>query len=211
MILIGQFDSPFVRRVGIALEAYDLSYEHRPWSVFGDTDKLARVNPLMRVPTLVLDDGAVLSDTFVILDTLDHMAQDDVRLLPADPGFRRQAMRICGLASGVSDKVVSRTYETRFHDAPNAGLVARIESQIDGVLALLEAERAAISTPYWIGDRMTHADIAVTASLRHLFESQSDRYSARDFPALAKHCDACEALPMFQKISQAFIFIPPKD
>ena len=60
MILIGQFDSPFVRRVAIALELYGLAYEHRPWSTFGDADKIAPYNPLRRVPTLVLDDGESL-------------------------------------------------------------------------------------------------------------------------------------------------------
>ena len=39
MILIGQYDSPFVRRVAIALRLYDLPFEHRPWSTFGDADK----------------------------------------------------------------------------------------------------------------------------------------------------------------------------
>ena len=46
MILIGQFDSPFVRRVGIALDLYGLAFEHRPWSVFGDGDKIRSFNPL---------------------------------------------------------------------------------------------------------------------------------------------------------------------
>ena len=41
MILIGQYDSPFVRRVAIAMRRYGIAYEHRPWSVFGDADKIA--------------------------------------------------------------------------------------------------------------------------------------------------------------------------
>ena len=57
MFLIGQYDSPFVRRVAIALRLYGLPFEQRPWSVFGDAEKIAAYNPLIRVPTLVLDNG----------------------------------------------------------------------------------------------------------------------------------------------------------
>jgi glutathione S-transferase len=53
MILIGQYDSPFVRRVGIAMRLYDLAFEHQAWSTFGEGDKIAPFNPLRRVPTLV--------------------------------------------------------------------------------------------------------------------------------------------------------------
>ncbi len=74
MILIGQFDSPFVRRVAIAMRLYGLSFEHRPWSVFGDAEKIAHYNPLMRVPTLVLGTGEVLIESHAILDALDHLA-----------------------------------------------------------------------------------------------------------------------------------------
>ena len=73
MILIGQYNSPFVRRVAIAMRLYGLAYEHRAWSTFGDADKLAAYNPLRRVPTLVLDDGEVLIESFVILDHLDEL------------------------------------------------------------------------------------------------------------------------------------------
>ena len=68
MILIGQYDSSFVRRVGIALRLYGLPYEHRPWSVFGDADLIAPINPLRRVPTLVLDNGEVLIGSGAMLD-----------------------------------------------------------------------------------------------------------------------------------------------
>jgi glutathione S-transferase len=57
MILIGQYGSPFVRRVGIALTLYEMPFEHRPWSVFRDAEKIRPYNPLTRVPTLVLADG----------------------------------------------------------------------------------------------------------------------------------------------------------
>src|SRR5690242_660026 len=70
MILIGQYDSPFVRRVAIALRLYGIGYEHRPWSTFGDAERIAPFNPLRRVPTLVLDDGEVLIESGAILDHL---------------------------------------------------------------------------------------------------------------------------------------------
>ena len=57
MILIGQFDSPFARRVAIAMKLYGIDFEQRAWSVWADADKLAAINPLRRVPTLILDDG----------------------------------------------------------------------------------------------------------------------------------------------------------
>ena len=72
MILIGQYDSPFVRRVAIALRLYGLPFEHRPWSTFGEGDKIAPYNPLRRVPTLVLDGGEALIESTAILDYLDE-------------------------------------------------------------------------------------------------------------------------------------------
>ena len=63
MILIGQYNSPFVRRVGIALHLYGMAFEHRPWSTFSDADRIAPFNPLRRVPTLVLDDGEALIES----------------------------------------------------------------------------------------------------------------------------------------------------
>jgi glutathione S-transferase len=67
MILIGQYDSPFVRRVAIALRLYGIGFEHRPWSTFGDAEKIAPYNPLRRVPTLVLDGGEALIESTIIL------------------------------------------------------------------------------------------------------------------------------------------------
>src|SRR5207245_1985892 len=76
MILIGQYDSPFVRRVALAMRFYGIAFEHRPWSTFGDADKIAPYNPLRRVPTLVLDNGEALIESTAILDHLDELARE---------------------------------------------------------------------------------------------------------------------------------------
>src|SRR5258708_19997948 len=73
VFLIGQYDSPFVRRVAIALRLYGLAFGHRPWSTFGDADKMAAFNPLRRVPTLVLDNGEALIESTAMLDYLDEL------------------------------------------------------------------------------------------------------------------------------------------
>ena len=86
MILIGQYDSSFVRRVGIALKLYGLPFEQFPWSVFSDKEKIRPYNPLMRVPVLVLDDGAVLVDSHLIIDHLDRQVPPEKSLFPPRAG-----------------------------------------------------------------------------------------------------------------------------
>src|SRR3954468_23890818 len=104
MILIGQYDSPFVRRVGLALTLYDIPYEHRPWSTFGDADKIRPYNPLTRVPTLVLDDGEVLIESHMILDYLDSLVPAELRMFPVAEPARHKAFKVAALATGVGDK-----------------------------------------------------------------------------------------------------------
>ena len=98
MILIGQYNSPFVRRVAIALRLYGIAYEHRPWSTFGDAERIAPFNPLRRVPTLVLDDGEALIESGAILDYLDEHRRSVTRNDRA--GRRRAPARAQGVRAG---------------------------------------------------------------------------------------------------------------
>lgn len=204
MILIGQYDSSFVRRVGIALRLYELPFEHRPWSVFGDADKIAALNPLTRVPTMVLDDGEVLVDSVTILDHLDHLVPSEQALCPRAGPERRQSLRVSTLAGGLADKTVSLFYERHLHREPSAAWVERCLRQIRGTLAALEADRAGRAGPWWFGERIGHADIAVAASIRHMRDSHPDLAGIEGWPALAAHCARMEALPVFREISQPF-------
>ena len=120
MILIGQFDSPYVRRVGIALKLYGLEFEHRPWSTFGEADKIRAFNPLLRVPTLVLPDGDVLIESHAILDYLDSRVPVEKRLYPVAEPDRHRAIKVAALATGFADKAVSLFYEKVLHDKASA-------------------------------------------------------------------------------------------
>ncbi|SAL70530.1 glutathione S-transferase-like protein [Caballeronia peredens] len=208
MILIGQYDSPFVRRVAIALNLYDMAYEHRPWSVFGDADKIAPFNPLIRVPTLVLDSGDVLIESALILDHLDEAAGDARALIASSGPQRRQALKVCALATGLADKAVALVYERVLHKERSQTWVTRCTGQVERVLNALEADRAARPTPYWFGDAIGHADIAVACALRFVREAHPEIFGATRWPALIGHGDRCEALPIFQSIVQPFN--PPK-
>jgi glutathione S-transferase len=204
MILIGQYDSPFVRRVAIALTLYGLPFEHRPWSTFGDADKIRPYNPLTRVPTLVLDNGEVLIESHAMLDYLDSLVPADRAMFPRTEPARHQAIRIAALATGLADKAVSMFYEKRLHKEVSEAWIARCRTQIGSVLAALEKERAARATPYWFGDRIGHSDIAVAAALQFLKEAHAGVVSMADFPRLKAHAEAHEALPVFKQIYQSF-------
>jgi glutathione S-transferase len=208
MILIGQYDSPFVRRVAIAMRLYGLAFEHRPWSTFGEGDKIAAFNPLRRVPTLVLGDGEALIESMAILDHLDELVGPEKAMIPERGPERRHVLKLCALATGLGDKAVSLVYERVLRKNHQSKIwVSRCEAQIGGVLEVLEQARAGIATPYWFGARIGHADIAVACVLRFTREAHPQLFDAARYPALSEHAARCEALPVFAEIVQPLI--PP--
>ncbi|MET4800986.1 glutathione S-transferase family protein [Bradyrhizobium sp. LB11.1] len=208
MFLIGQYDSPFVRRVAVALRLYGLAFEHRPWSTFGDADRIAPYNPLRRVPTLVCDDGEALIESTIILDYLDELVGADKAMLPRSGVDRRKHLRICALACGLGDKAVSLLYERVLRKEQLALWVERCRAQIADVLGALETERAKVVTPYWLGGSIGHADIAVACVVRFTREAHPQLFDAARYPALAAHAERCEALAPFKEIVQPLA--PPK-
>ena len=207
MILIGQYDSPFTRRVGIALTLYGLPFEHRPWSIFADADKIRPYNPLTRVPTLVLDDGDVLIESHLILDYIDSLVPAERRMFPGTEPTRHRALKVAALATGLADKGVSLFYERALHPETSETWIGRCRTQILSTLAALEADRADRRGGYWFGHSIGHADIAVAVALRFIAETHPDLFAPADFPALSAHAARLETLSVFRLISQPFI--PP--
>ncbi len=206
MILIGQYDSPFVRRVGIALTLYGLPFEHRPWSTFGEADLLRPINPLTRVPTLIAD-GVALTDSHVILAEIDARLPPERVLMPRDPHTALAARRIIGLATGLADLAVSLFYELLLHESASEALAGRRRRQILDTVAAIETDAA--SRPYaaLFESRIGHADIALACALRFLREAHPRLVLQDTAPGLAARCEALEAQAPFRAVSQPFI--PP--
>lgn len=100
MILVGQYDSPYVRRVAVSLRLLGLPYAHDTRSVFGDFDDMRRTNPLSRIPSLVLDGGEVLIDSAAILDHIDETVGPARALVPPSGAARRACLKRIALATG---------------------------------------------------------------------------------------------------------------
>ena len=92
-------DSPYVRRVAVSLQLLGLPFEHHPVSVFRDFEKFQAINPVVKAPTLVCDDGTVLMDSNLILAYAEAVSAQR-SLLPTDVASLRADLRVIGLGIG---------------------------------------------------------------------------------------------------------------
>jgi glutathione S-transferase len=193
--LIGHYDSPFVRRVGISLHLLGIPFERDLLSVFSDAEAMRAYNPLVRVPVLVLDDGEYLIDSAAILDHIDETVGPERALLPPGGGARRDALQTMALATGISDKAIAVTYERR----KSAGKVdetwiARCTGQQAGALAALERRFA--GTPS-AAARLMQPEITVATVLGYMRLRQPEMLAAGRYSALGALSARVEAHPAF--------------
>lgn len=200
MILVGQYDSPFVRRVAIALHILQLPFTRNPISVFGDAEAMRAINPLGRIPSLVLDDGEVVIDSAAILDHLDELAGPERALLPPRGAPRRAALRIIATAAGAIDKTAAIVYERALRppDKQHLPWQDRCAVQLASALSALDAAAQLRGAAWFGGARPNQADITVGCLLRYLDLRLPEAMAAGRYPKLDRLAAACEALPAFQ-------------
>jgi len=209
MILIGMFDSPFVRRVAISMQLLGIDFEHRNWSVGRDQAAIRDYNPLGRVPTLVLEDSEALVESSAILDWLDEQAGAQA-LLPRSGPLRREGLRLISIATGAADKTVAQIYERNFRPEEkwHQPWLDRCREQMDNALALLDASCAAVAPKQWLlGPSLQQPDI--TLACVYTFIAETMALEARRYPALAAHTACCEALPVFRATHVPFFTPKP--
>jgi len=196
MQLVGQYDSPYVRRVAISLTLLGLPFERNTISVFADADEMRRINPLGRIPSLILDDGEVLLDSAAILDHIDETVGSELALMPARGAERRRALRIVALATGAIDKAGAIVYERTLRPADKIypAWIERCGGQLAGALDALEA---LARSPWLMGGRLMQPDITVAVMLGYLRLRVADALPAGRYPGLERLCDTCEDLPAF--------------
>ncbi len=196
MILVGQYDSPFVRRVAVALNHYGLPFERQVLSVFSDFKAMLEINPLAKVPSLILDEGRTIFESRAIIEYLEGIVPAERRLTPEGPVRRAEMLRIEAVAIGVAEKFYERGIE--FARKPQGSRdpewIARLERQIESGFAWLEAHCA---EPWLIGDSMSRADLALTVAVTFGLKKQPQLCDAKRFPKVEAHRARCEALPIF--------------
>lgn len=204
MILIGMFDSPFVRRVAVSAKLLGLDFDHRNWSIGSDFDRIRQYNPLGRVPTLVLDDGEVLVESSAILDYLDERAGAERALLPRSGADRRRSLQLMALATGAAEKGVLQLYEHAFRpeDRRHAPWIERCASQMTSALAELEKAFEGLGEHWFLGRRISQAD--VTAVCVFSFLRSALALDAMPYPGLQRLAARCESMPEFRATHLAF-------
>jgi glutathione S-transferase len=201
MILVGMFDSPFVRRVAVSMKLLGFAFEHRNWSVGKDADKIRQYSPQGRVPALVLDDGEALMESSAILDHLDERAGPARALLPRSGDARRRALKLIALATGAVDKGILLVYERVFRPADKrfAPWTERCARQMHASFAVLEAECVAAGDRT---ERLQQPDVTLTCVATYLKEAAG--LDLARYPAIAARVARCEAMPAFRECYAPF-------
>jgi glutathione S-transferase len=207
MLLIGMFDSPFVRRVAITMKMLELPFEHANWSVGKDFERIREYNPLGRVPTLVRPGGESLFESAAILDYLDELVGPDRALLPARGPERREALKLMAMATGAAEKGVLQVYEGVFRPESkrHEPWLARLRAQMNAALGAIDRYIGERGVAQWlVGKRMSQADITVVCAFTFLNDTLRVASDAVMFPALSMLASRCEAMPAFSDTRTPF-------
>ncbi len=139
MRLIGMLDSPYVRRVAISLEHLGVPFEHEPVSVFSTFEQFHGINPVVKAPTLVCDDGEVLMDSSLILRFIEATKTAGDSLWSRDPKTLQHETRAVGLALTACEKSAQIVYERNLRPA-----CAQYEPWVERVMGQLLAAYAGL-------------------------------------------------------------------
>ena len=204
MILVGQYDSPYTRRVAISLQVLGIPYEHDTRSVFGDFDSMRTTNPLGRIPSLILDSGEALIDSAAILDHIDEMVGPQRALLPPSGKARRDALQRIALANGAVDKIGGGVnYETLIRPSQYRWpeWIARCTTQGLGALAALDALE-------WRDTPIDQAQITTACAVDYIQVTNPDIAPMGRYPKLDALTNRLRARPEFRSTSFSDYAVP---
>lgn len=201
MQLFGMLDSPYVRRVAIGLRMLGLAYEHRPLSVFSTFGQFQAVNPVVKAPTLVTDDGTVLMDSTLILQWAEGQPGARPGLTPASLGERQQDLRRTGLALAACEKTVQIVYERTLRpvEKQHGPWLERVGGQLQAAYAALEAGVAASPG---MDERLGHGGLCAAVAWSFTQLVLPGIALPAHHPALAEFTTRAERRPEFMACPQ---------
>ena len=197
MKLIGMLDSPYVRRVAVTLQLMGVRFEHQSLSVFSTFEQFRRINPVVKAPTFVADDGTVLMDSTLIVQYAEALAMPASRLTPSMPTELLRSLRVLGLALAACDKGVQLVYERMVRPAEklHQPWVERVSVQMLAAFDALEAELRA--RPLSV-EQLDHAGVMTAVTWHFMQQMLPEVVDASRYPLQAEFSRLAEALPAFQ-------------
>ena len=202
MKLIGNFLSPYVRRVAVSLHALAKPFEMETLYVFQDPEAVRKHNPVARIPTMVLDDGEVLVESYAILDAIDQMAGPERGLTPAAGNARRRVMQVTAIGLASMEKAQWAYYEGRFRPAEKVHQpwIDHNEAQVIGGLGYLDALAEAAGPEGWLAGTAAISQADITAVTGYSFAQavRPDLAVADKVPHFGQFAERCEAMAMFR-------------
>ena len=201
MKLIGNFLSPFARRVAVSLNVLNISYDLENILAFDNPERIQPHNPLSRVPTLILDDGEVLVESYAILDYLDEIAVGKKRLIPAKGSERRRVMKDTAIGVGCMDRAQWAAYEYR-HRPPekvHEPWAQHNDAKALAGLNFLDGLAAFAGTTGWLSgtDVITQSDITAAVAYSFIDKVRPNLNLTAAVPALSAFAQRCESMPPF--------------
>jgi glutathione S-transferase len=195
MQLIGMLDSPYVRRVAVSLKVLGLPFVHDQVSVFRQFEKFHAINPVVKAPSFITDDGVVLMDSSLILEHIAHLAPRS--LMPADRAAHEIALRQLGLALAACDKTVSIIYERnqRPPEKLHQPWLDRVLDQLLAAYGLLESE---VSPDWFTSEELMQPQITTAVAWRFTQYYVPELVVAGNFPKLSLLSARAEKLAPFQ-------------
>jgi len=196
MKLLASLASPYTRKVRIVLAAKRIDCDIELVDVNPAENAVNAHNPLGKIPTLLLDDGAAIYDSRVIVEFLDNMTANS-RLIPQDNRERIAVRRWEALADGVLDAGLLVRYESlRPRAEQSAAWAGKQAARIRRGLAQLQADLGA--RPWCQGERYTLADIALGCCVGWIgFRRPAGIDWRADYQDLARHYDKLLERPAF--------------
>ena len=199
MRLIGMLDSPFVRRVAITLHQLGVDFTHEPVSVFSNFAQFQSINPVVKAPSAVLDDGTVLMDSSLIIAWAESTLPAARSLWSTDPGKRRTEFRVVGLALAACEKSAQRVYEQNLRPAEFQfqPWIDRLTSQLLAAYTALDQE--ILVHPHLFANERSHAAITAAVAWQFTQSLLASVVPARAHPMLCALSGRLERSAVFLK------------
>lgn len=197
MKLVTSLTSPYGRKVRVVLSEKKIPFQlqvENPWLPDSPVSKL---NPLGKVPVLVLEDGVSVFDSRVIVEYIDHLTPV-AQLIPREPKSRMVVRGVEALADGVTDAAVAMFLEKKRPPEQQSSdwLTLQEQTLFRGLEALAEALG---EKPWYLGNGMTLADIACACMLGYLELRFPDIGWRTAHPNLARLADKLAARASFKE------------